>query len=69
MTHHALTQKKELYAFRGLCECGKFSRVVMGRDLTAQADLREMYLLHVKVAKAEARAEAALRAALRAALA
>jgi len=55
LSHHALTQKKELYAFRGLCDCGKFSRVVMGRDLTAQSELREMYLLHVKVAKADAK--------------
>jgi hypothetical protein len=64
LTHHALIQKKTTYSFTGECACGKWSRLVMGRDHFAQAEIKTEYRMHTMVAKAEARAEAALRAVL-----
>ena len=64
MTHHALIQKKTTLSFTGACECGRWSRLSLGRDLTAQATLTGWYLVHVEEAKADAKAEAKLRAVL-----
>jgi hypothetical protein len=64
LTHHSLIQKKTTLSFTGTCECGKWSRLVLGRDMFTQAELQTEYHLHVRTAKAEARAEAALRAVL-----